>query len=174
MTSHSPLTTTTATPTNQSTPTFKDLKGRTWRLTITNGHCRKSRELLGVDLANAHDGRLFAAVQADPLLLGGLLFLLVEEQCQRANISVEDFEHGLDGPTQLAAFEALVEAIINFTRPSARKALKALADKTREIDQRMAAAAADWLNGEQVGATIDGMVQAAISQASERLSIAGG
>lgn len=155
-------------------PSFKDLKGRTWHLTITNGHCRKSRELLGVDLANAHDGKLFASAQSDPLLLGGLLFLLVEGQCQQRHIGSEDFESGLDGPALLAAFEALVEAIVNFTRPSAREAVKALADKTREVDRRMAEAAANWINGEAVETTIDRMMQEAISQASEKLSIAGG
>lgn len=106
--------------------------------------------------------------------MGGLLFLLVEEQCQRANVSVDDFERGLDGPTQLAAYEALVEAVINFTRPSAREAVKALADKTREVDLRLATAAAAWINGEKVETMIDRTIREAISQAEERLSIVGG
>lgn len=155
-------------PNPNDVPGFVDLEGRRWNLIITVGHCEDARKMLLLDLANAHDGRLFTAI-SDPMTLGSLVWLLVKKQADRLKVSERDFADSLDANACEQATEALTEAIINFTRPSARPAVAKLAAKAKELQARMATATADWIDSEAVEATIEREITKAIENADSML-----
>jgi hypothetical protein len=119
--------------------TFKDTAGRDWSLRITVGSLPKLRET-GLDLNKVRqgDGSGFEAL-GDPETLGRLVWLLCKSQAEAANVSEEQFTEALDGPTVADATQALLGAIVDFTRrPEVAKAMKAKLPAVMEKQDRTA------------------------------------
>lgn len=117
---------------------FKDLGGNEWIISFNIGNCRRLLELTKLDFANAHDGKAVSEIQANDSKMVQVLWLLIEEQAKAKGIDEDAFWRNLDGNVLEEAQNAIEEAVLGFTRPERRAALKAILDKKREaIDKAM-------------------------------------
>lgn len=117
---------------------FKDLGGNEWIVSFNIGNCRRLLELTKLDFANAHDGKAVSEIQANDSKMVQVLWLLIEEQAKAKGIDEDAFWQKLDGNVLEEAQNAIEEAVLGFTRPERRAALKAILDKKREaIDKAM-------------------------------------
>lgn len=122
---------------------FKDLGGNEWIISFNIGNCRRLLELTKLDFANAHDGKAVSEIQANDSKMVQVLWLLIEEQAKAKGIEEDAFWRNLDGNVLEEAQNAIEEAVLGFTRPERRAALKAILDKKREaIDKAMTLAVA--------------------------------
>ena len=110
--------------TEKPTPTFSDVDGRTWQLRLTIGNVRRIRDAAGVDFANITDGKVFLELGADVEKFARVLWVLCEQQAEFHQLDPEKFVEAFDGATIDAAAEALIAAILNFTRASMRAPLQ--------------------------------------------------
>lgn len=106
---------------------FTDTAERSWNIQIGIDSCRRVKEATNgrVDiLANAegkqHD--VFLVLQNDIELLVQVLFVLCQQQAEKAGISETQFAEALDMTTVERATTAFTEAIIDFF-PSRRRGL---------------------------------------------------
>lgn len=111
---------------------FLDARGRTWRLELNYGQAVAIERSLGVDLANAHNGRAFQQLAADDGLLVATLFAIVEDQAAAQDVSPEEFARGFNGSVFEAATDAVGEMILNFSRPGVRPIIAAMLAKGAE------------------------------------------
>lgn len=112
--------------------TFTDNQGREWHLELTIPEARRIRKLLGIDILN-FDAAL-PQLSADPILLCDVLFLLVEEQATRQQVTDDQFGSALVGQALESAADAFVEALINFFPPRRQKLLQTMQQTARELD----------------------------------------
>lgn len=112
--------------------TFVDDQGRTWVVRLTVGLCRKINDRFSLDALNAWNGKFVTALAADSALLLDVLWLCVEQQANRDGVTQEQFFDGL-GPTAFAQLaEAIQDAVLGFTLPAGRAALREIMRKDRE------------------------------------------
>lgn len=129
-------------------PTFRDAKDRTWNLSLSIGLAKKIRDEVGVDFGNISDGSVFAELATDPYKFAATLWLMVESQAKakpgREEVTPEDFAEALTGDVLDSASEALVAAIINFTRGPMRPAVKSILEATRADQSARMEAVEKW------------------------------
>lgn len=96
-------------------PTFTDKAGRGWAVDLTVGHLPRLREL-GFELGKilAQPDKLGDLLVADPEKLVAAVWLLAEEQADKAGVTPEQFAAGFDGPALERAVEALIGAAVDF------------------------------------------------------------
>ena len=115
--------------------TFIDPKDRHWSLVITVLEYQKLKQELNIDIGNIFndDSWLQKLIAMEDLTLFlSLIGILTDKAREADGISMEDFYEAFDGDTMQSSAEALVEAIINFSHPSRREALRNLVDATNE------------------------------------------
>lgn len=123
------------TKTEQPTTTFRDVKGREYVAFISVGVAIRLRKELQIDLNKITERETIARLHEDPEVLVGALWMMVEESAKAQSIEPVEFGESLGGDTLEAAFDAMQEAIILFTRRSMRTVLRALAEKGRKIEE---------------------------------------
>lgn len=114
---------------------FTDDAGRTWTLRLHLGLCERIREECGVNLANPTDPQTAEVLLREdnvPRFLD-VLWRLVESQAQAAGVDRQGFLEALTDAVLCEAVDALLEAIVLFSRPAKRPVLQAMADKMRQI-----------------------------------------
>lgn len=111
---------------------------------------------LGGDLPKTLDG-----IKDDPELLGNVLYIVHESSVKSHGMTEEDFGQILDGNVLPAAVDSLIDAIINFSQPGIRPALRSLVSKGEEV-QRLttlrAIQAIDEMTPEMILSTLSGSV----------------
>lgn len=112
---------------------FIDSQGRTFPAVLTLATSKKLNQI-GVDLNDFP--AVLDKIVSDPELWANSLWIIHEAALTAAGITAEQFGGMLDGDTLDAATESLRDAIVNFSRPSIRAAMRTLVDKTREIDRQ--------------------------------------
>jgi hypothetical protein len=110
---------------------FKDSKNRKFEGVIVLPTVVRLKAL-GVDLGGDLPVML-QQLQADPELLGNVLYLVHEASAKELDVSDQDFGYLLNGDTLAAAFDSLVDAIINFSQPAMRPAMRKLVEKGNEV-----------------------------------------
>lgn len=129
-------------------PTFRDAKDRTWNLSLSIGLAKKIRDEVGVDFGNISDGSVFAELATDPYKFAATLWLMVESQAKakpgREEVTPEDFAEALTGDVLDSASEALVAAILNFTRGLMRPALEKVIEATMVMQKAGMGAVEKW------------------------------
>ena len=123
--------------------TFNDKQKKTWSLELTVGSARRVKNETGVNLLNMislePDGKASTAelekLIEDPFALVNVLFTLCAKQAEEGGISGEDFAERFDADVIMAATNALIEEIINFSPAAKRRALT----KFYQTAQRIAA-----------------------------------
>lgn len=132
-------------------PTFTDLSGRVWPLTLNFGLAQDIRKSFpGVDFLNAHNGQAFQVLGSDDEVLVGVLWMLCEQQATAQQITPEAFAAGLAGDALEAAEEALERCVILFTRPARRPVLEVLLGKARETSAKAMTLTTQKVSGEKV------------------------
>jgi len=120
--------------------TFTDKQKKTWSLELTVGSARRVKNETGVNLLNMislePDGKASTAelekLIEDPFALVNVLFTLCAKQAEESG---EDFAERFDADVIMAATNALIEEIINFSPAAKRRALT----KFYQTAQRIAA-----------------------------------
>jgi len=126
---------------------FKDSENREWKLSI-NFHSLRSCKDNGIDLT---DGQTVIRLSDDPYSLGMTLWTLVESQAEKRDVSPEAFAEACgSGEVVAAAADALMEALLDFTRPDRREALrKAMAAKAA-VDRQAIGMAMEMIDGGEI------------------------
>ena len=134
------------------TPSFRDAEGREWHLSLSIGLARRIKDEVGVDFGQLADGKLLAELGTDPEKLCSALWLMCEKQAERQSVTPEGFAESLDGDAIDGAMEALVEAIVLFTRSHLRNAMRTMFSKTKVAQEKTAKAAETWIetNADQI------------------------
>ena len=97
-----------------SSATWTDSHGRVWSTAIKVNELRRARELAGVDLADAFDGKVFGKLADDPVLLVNTLYAVCKPQAEERKLTEERFGELLVGDTIEHAAAALVRGVIDF------------------------------------------------------------
>lgn len=138
---------------------FKDTKGREWRLDGNFASYGRVRDATGVKLYDIATENRDSLVQlSDALTLGQVLWAMVEPQAKAASVTPEDFASSFSGETVTAAYTALIDEMIFFCHPRQRKLLEAIVKKVREAEER-----ADQMVGEKI-AQFESEIDSAIDQ----------
>ncbi len=131
-------------PTPNEKPEFDDVRGRTWRLTLTINKIRQIKATNGCDFGKIADGELLMELGADPEKFAQILWILCETQAKAINVAPEDFAELLDGETIDAAAEALIAAVISFTRAPMRAALREVIATTNHARLKSLSVVESW------------------------------
>jgi hypothetical protein len=138
--------------------TFKDTLGREWTIALNVTAVRRVRDLAKVDLLDLTEGRIFARLADDPVLLADVLYAALKPEADSKGVSDEEFGRALAGDAIEAATGALLEELADFF-PSRRRALlaKGLA-KVRQLETLLldrAEARIDAVDGEALAKAMD-------------------
>ncbi len=117
---------------------FKDKSGNEWELSIVAGQLPRLREA-GLNIAElGRDSKAYEALY-DPETLGRILWVLCGIQAEKRGLNEERFANEFDGPTLWRSFDALGEAITDFShRPRVAERVKA---KLAGVHEKIEAAA---------------------------------
>ena len=119
---------------------FKDNKGRIWEISLNVLQMKRIRARLGVDLVNVitldKDGAvkvdLVDRIANDPCLLVDILWVLVEEQAKKANVSDAEFGEALAGDAISEATKAFLDELVDFLPAPRRLFLKKAVEVARK------------------------------------------
>lgn len=156
-------------------PSFKDNKDRIWQIRIDAPSIMRIREECDPRflLEDSETENTYLRLQADPVLLCRAIYMLCQKQIEQRDVSEEDFYMEVIGDAIERATEALLEAILNFTQPSMRSLLKAVASKTATVQSRAIEIAMAKVNSpqieEQLLEAIQGKIDADVEKALTRL-----
>lgn len=108
--------------------TFKDNAEREWQVEVNVAAVKRVKDLLGVDLLTAGDGKLFQDLARDPVLLTDVVYALCKPEADKANVTDEEFGRAMGGEAIDNAVCALMPELVDFF-PSPRRGIlqKALA-----------------------------------------------
>ncbi len=105
--------------------TFVDEKKNTWDIDLTIGSVKQVQKLLGVNLLDLDGGDppLLTRLGTDLVLLVDVIYVLVKEQTDKADMSDVEFGLALNGEAISAAQEAFYEELVLFFQGLGRKDL---------------------------------------------------
>ena len=114
--------------------TFTDAAGRTWSLALNLGTAMAVRDKLNIDLLQPEQGEppLLTRIGTEEILLGQIIFAMLEKQFQTQNITDADVYASFDGQTIMAAQTAFYEELINFFQSRARP------DRAKAVQKQLA------------------------------------
>jgi hypothetical protein len=135
--------------------TFIDSENRHWSLVISVLEYQKMKQELNIDIGNIFndDGWLQNLIaMEDVTLFLSLIGILTDKEREAEGLSMEEFYSAFDGDTMQSSSAALVEAIINFSHPSRREALRNLVQATNKGLNELGRVVADetLLNSEKM------------------------
>lgn len=118
------------------TTTFKDQNGRSWTLALNAPLARDINETFGIKLT-ALEANPFNQLEADPILLVDVLYMLCKKQCDSSNPPVSSREFGELLPPDLdPVVRALREAVINFFPGGKRSAMRSALETSEKTSNR--------------------------------------
>lgn len=106
---------------------FKDRNDREWRLELDVPMVVALRTRVGFELGKAAVSERFGEILfGDPETLVRVLWVICEQQAEKAGVTPEQFGGGFNGQAVSDAVDALIGAITDFThRPAVAAAIKA-------------------------------------------------
>ena len=121
---------------------FTDNMGRTWTLIVNVAAIKRVRALCGVDLNaivevgrdNTPTAELLERLSTDPVLLVDVLYAVCKPECDRKNISDEDFGAAMAGDAIEQATSALLDEVVDFFPTAKRTALQKILNATRRFE----------------------------------------
>ena len=124
---------------------FTDKNGESWDLDLNIGAAMRLKSRLDIDIENVvtfdksnnpEDVSLLERIAEDSILLFNVIFILCEKQVQDRKLTQEQFAERFTGDTIEAATDALLDEIVNFSRPAKRKVLQRLRQISKEYSDR--------------------------------------
>ena len=148
---------------------FKDGAGREWRLALNVLKIEAIREF---DPDFLHDDgetyNTIARLTKDPLLFLRVLDVLTQRQQKDDGVSADDLQDALGESTLDAAYDAVIEAIINFTPTAGRRdLLRAMVKRKAEAETVGIQAASDAIKDPKAIERMRAAAAAAIEKARE-------
>ena len=130
--------------------TFKDRTGETWDLDLNIGVAMRLKSRLDFDLEYILDIQSDLSVKdkdktpleklaTDAIFMFNVIFVTCEKQCRERNLSEEEFAERFSAETIIAATDALIREIVNFSRPQKRKVLEKLLRINSDLSEKMGA-----------------------------------
>lgn len=134
---------------------FEDSQGREYRIEFNVGTVKELRTELEFDILDtSEENSFYARLASDPVLVCDVAYLA--SNARENGIEDEDFGRSMGGGALETALEALMVALINFTRSAKkREALLKMWKKTEEIDQALAERIGEKFDGLDSGKLID-------------------
>ena len=121
---------------------FTDNLGRTWTLVVNVATIKRVRALCGVDLnaiIEVEDGkpetRLLEKLSTDPVFLVDVLYAVCQPECDRRQVTDEDFGSAMAGDAIDLATSALLDEIIDFFPDAKRQAFRKILSATRRFEE---------------------------------------
>lgn len=149
-------------------PQFTDTKSRVWHLELSIGLALAIRTRLKVDFLNLLDGKSLEAIQSDETLVN-VLWLICVEQAKSASVDEIEFAMGLGGDVLGLSSDALLEALVLFTRPATRPAIAKVLEKAKEVHRRKVQLALAKIDSPEMEAAIAGRLHLAEEKLDARL-----
>ena len=124
---------------------FTDKTGESWDLDLNIGAAMRLKSRLDIDIENAvtfdksnnpEDVSLLERIAEDSILLFNVIFILCVKQVQDRKLTQEQFAERFTGDTIEAATDALLDEIVNFSRPAKRIVLQRLRQISKEYSDR--------------------------------------
>ena len=127
---------------------FRDTKGRTWKVELNVRQMKRVRDALGVDLVNVIEARRDGTVAADtlervandPVLLADILWVLCEGEAKPAGVTDDDFGSALAGDAISEATRAFLDELVDFFPGARRLFLRKAVDLARKCESEGEAA----------------------------------
>jgi len=122
--------------------TFTDNNGRAWALIINVATLKRVRALCDVDLTKVVEldekgqpcTKLLEQLSSDPVLLVDVLYAICKPECDRQNISDEDFGTAMAGDAIDHAASALLDEIVDFFPAAKRLTFQKVLTATRRFE----------------------------------------
>ena len=121
---------------------FTDNLGRTWTLVVNVAAIKRVRALCEVDLnaiIEIEDGKpaakLLERLSEDPVLLVDVLYAVCQPECDKKNVTDEDFGAAMAGDAIDLATSALLDEVIDFFPEAKRLAFRKILSATRRFAQ---------------------------------------
>jgi len=149
--------------------TFTDHENSSWSCTITINDVKRLRELVGLDVMTAVEGKLFESL-ADPVLLCDALNVVCMSQIERRGLTNEQFGLLLLGDTIERAANAFVEGVIDFFPSQRRQILTTLWEKQVAAEKKLMGAALIRIRSPQVDSLIDRSIDKALAELDQALT----
>ena len=148
--------------------TFNDAAGRTWTISLNLGTAMAVRDKLGIDLLQPEQGDppLLTRIGTDEILLGQVVFALLEKQFQTQNVTESDVYAAFDGETIMAAQTAFYEELINFFRNRQRPDRAKAVQKQMNLIAAATKAAETTIDGLDINQAIDGAMSGTLQDLS--------
>ena len=150
-------------------PQFTDTKSRPWQVDLSIGLALAIRSRLKVNFLNLLDGQALEAINHSDETLVNVLWLICAEQAQAAGVDEVEFAMGLGGDVLGLAIDALLEALVLFTRPENRPAIQRILDKSKEMHRRQVQLALAKIDSPEMEAAIAARLDQAGEQLNQRL-----
>ena len=121
---------------------FRDTKGRTWKVELNVRQMKRVRDALGVDLVNVIEARRDGTVAADtlervandPVLLADILWVLCAGEAKAAGVTDDDFGSALAGDSISEATRAFLDELVDFFPGARRLFLRKAVDLARKCE----------------------------------------
>ena len=143
---------------------FNDAAGRTWTLALNLGTAMAVRDKLGIDLLQPEQGDppLLTRIGTDEILLGQVVFALLEKQFEAQGVTETDVYASFDGETIMAAQTAFYEELINFFQNRARPDRAKAVQKQMDLITAATKAAETTIDSLDIDKAIDGAMSGAL------------
>lgn len=118
---------------------FKDRQGREWTVELTLGSVRRIKNLVGVDLLDIANEKIFEGLANDPEQLVNVVFAACKPQAEKNNVTDIDFGEAMAGDTIAAATGALLEELVNFIqayKPRRGQLLRRALEKLEAVEEK--------------------------------------
>lgn len=119
---------------------FTDTLGRTWTIVVNVATIKRVRALCDVDLnaiIEVDDGKpsaeLLERLSEDPVLLVDVLYAVCKPECDKKNVSDEDFGAAMAGDAIDQATSALLDEVIDFFPEAKRLAFRKILSASRRF-----------------------------------------
>ncbi len=115
--------------------TFRDITGREWQLRITVWDVQRVREELKIDLMDMNTGEtpLVSRLHVDMILLIGVIWVCVEDQAKKFEVTPEQFGRSLGGTEVQGATKAFWDELRDFFRQQGREEVAVVIEKGQEL-----------------------------------------
>ena len=115
---------------------WTDCKGKAWPCKITYGSVDDVRDAMTIDLLTIADdeGALFKEIRTKKAMLTNVMYCLAVSNGETA--TEKEFHRGIDGDSFADMDNAFVEAILDFTPPDLRAALRGMVEKTNAMKEK--------------------------------------
>ncbi len=118
---------------NPNKTTFQDTEGNTWDLALNVATIKRVKSLTSIDLLAITDSETFIKL-LNPMTLADVLYVVVQPAAEHRQIDSETFGSLLGGDAIDEATGALLEAIVLFSRPAQREALRQSIHRFNELE----------------------------------------